>query len=66
MHAFLTSQHFYKYPFGFQFFLHLSPFQHFVEENQELKLFVSGPFELDGNVIGVGITVLKLDILNYI
>jgi len=31
---------------------------YFVEEDNELKLFVSGPFILEGEIIGVGITVV--------
>jgi methyl-accepting chemotaxis protein len=30
----------------------------FVEENGELKIFISGPLSLDGEIIGVGLTVV--------
>jgi hypothetical protein len=39
---------------------------YFIEEAGETKLFVTGPFNLNGKVVGVGLTVVKLDNLEQI
>jgi len=39
---------------------------YFVKENGVYKIFVSGPFTLDGELIGVGITVVSSDLLELI
>ena len=39
---------------------------YFMEENGEQKLFVSGPFIKDGNLLGVGITVVNMGSLEEI
>lgn len=39
---------------------------HLVKENGEYKLFVSGPMKLNNQVLGVGLTVVKLDYLEEI
>jgi HAMP domain-containing protein len=39
---------------------------YFIEEGGETKLFVTGPFNLDGKVVGVGLTVVKLANLEQI
>lgn len=39
---------------------------HFVEENGDYKIFVSGPIELNERLIGVGVTVVNVDYLKNI
>ena len=39
---------------------------YFIEEDDEIKLFVTGPFNLDGKLVGVGLTVVKLANLEQI
>jgi len=39
---------------------------YFVEEDGKQKIFVSGPFILDGELVGVGITVVSIDVLKNI
>jgi PAS domain S-box-containing protein len=39
---------------------------YFVEENDRRKIFVSGPFILEGELLGVGITVVSMDLFEEI
>jgi PAS domain S-box-containing protein len=51
-----------------EFFIHGKETEaiHFVEEDGELKLFVTGPFKVNDKPIGIGVTVVKINRLEDI